>query len=54
MGRSCRHGTATEKNKAVSVDLLPNEELKNNTSIDVLTSLFNFCFVNHIIPDLWT
>ena len=43
-----------KKNKAASVDLLPNEVLKNDTSIDMLTSLFNFCFVSHIIPDLWT
>ena len=39
--------------KAVSVDRLPNETFKNNSSIECLTALFNICLKESIIPDMW-
>ena len=42
-----------KNNKAVSVDLLPNEIMKNDTSTECLTALFNHCFNNSIIPEKW-
>jgi hypothetical protein len=39
--------------KAVSVDLIPNEVLKNENTRDVLVHLYNFCFDYSVTPDLW-
>ncbi|KAK6176303.1 hypothetical protein SNE40_014610 [Patella caerulea] len=39
--------------KATGIDSLPAEALKNSHCIDILFSLFKFCFENHVIPDLW-
>ncbi len=40
-------------NKAVGVDSLPNDVLKNNTSCKLLKCLFNKIFVIHVIPSAW-
>ena len=44
---------SSKNGKAVSVDKLPNEIFKNPMSICILYVLFNFCFVNALIPNLW-
>ena len=44
---------SSKNGKAVSVDKLPNEIFKNPMSICILYDLFNFCFVNALIPNLW-
>ena len=44
---------SSKNGKAVSVDKLPNEIFKNPMSICILYELFNFCFVNALIPNLW-
>ncbi len=43
----------TKNNKAVCVDILPNEVLKNNSSCELLKCLFNKIFVIHVIPWAW-
>ena len=39
--------------KAVGIDMIPNELLKNNTVIELLYKLFSMCFKNELIPDQW-
>ena len=39
--------------KAVSVDNVSNEVLKNASSVECLTEFYNFCFKNSLIPDMW-
>ena len=39
--------------KAVSVDRLPNEVYKNSNSIDMLLKLYNFCYNNSVVPEVW-
>jgi hypothetical protein len=41
------------KNKAISVDLIPNEVIKNVNSIEMLYEVYNCCFKNNIIPNIW-
>ena len=40
-------------NKAVGIDMISNEVLKNNTVIDLLFNLFNMCMKNRLIPNEW-
>ena len=42
-----------KNSKAVSIDKIPNEVLKNSNSIKGLCALYNTCFTNAIIPDIW-
>ncbi len=42
-----------KNNKSVGLDNLPNEILKNDTSINILTLLFNKIFDYQIIPSVW-
>ena len=35
------------------VDELPAEVLKNDILTEVLTKLFNRCFISSVIPDIW-
>ena len=39
--------------KAVGVDEVPNEVLKNESSVELLYSLFSICFENGIVPSIW-
>ncbi|VDH95785.1 Hypothetical predicted protein [Mytilus galloprovincialis] len=39
--------------KSVGVDNLPNEILKNENLLHILTKLFNLCFTSGIVPSLW-
>ena len=39
--------------KAIGIDNLPNEVLKNDVSCNLLTCLFQKIFVTHIIPSIW-
>ena len=39
--------------KAVSVDSVPNEVLKNASSVECLTEFYNYCFKNSLILDMW-
>ena len=43
-----------KKKKAVGIDNLPNEILKNEVSIQVLHNLFKLIFKSGIIPTDWT
>ena len=43
----------SKKNKIPGVDLIPNDVIKNQKIFKVLFTLFNFCFQNHIVPNLW-
>ena len=43
----------SKKNKTPGVDLIPNEVIKNPKICKALFTLFNFCFQNHIVPNLW-
>ena len=43
----------SKKNKTPGVDLIPNEVIKNPKICKVLFTLFNFCFQNHIVLNLW-
>ena len=43
----------TKVKKAVSVDNVPNEVLKNASSVECLTEFYNFCFKNSLILDMW-
>ena len=43
----------SKKNKTPGVDLIPNEVIKNPKICKVLFTLFNFCFQNDIVPNLW-
>ena len=43
----------SKNGKAVSIDRLPNEIFKNDTSIEVLYELFNYSFNNALVPDMW-
>ena len=40
-----------KRNKAISVDQIPNEVLKNESSIRILTDLYNYFYQNDIIPE---
>lgn len=40
--------------KAVGIDCLPNEVFKNESSVHLLTSLFNKCLNANIVPSLWS
>ncbi|CAG2189455.1 unnamed protein product [Mytilus edulis] len=39
--------------KAVGIDNLPNEVLRNTSLLSVLQKLFNVCFPNGIVPSMW-
>ena len=39
--------------KAFGIDGIPNEVLKNETMVALLTKLFQFSFENGIVPSLW-
>lgn len=45
--------TKMKNNKAVGIDNLPNEILKNHNSATLLTHLFDKIFQTHIIPTAW-
>ena len=40
--------------KAVGIDLIPNEALKNNTMIEILKPFFQLCFDTGKVPNQWT
>ncbi len=42
-----------KNNKAVRVDSLPNEVVKNNAPCELQKCLFNKIFVIHVIPSAW-
>ena len=42
-----------QNQKAVGIDMISNELLKNNTVIELLYKLFSMCFKNELIPDQW-
>jgi len=42
-----------KQRKACGVDTIPNEILKLGRTNEVLLSLFNTCFVHHMIPSEW-
>ena len=42
-----------KKEKGVSVDKVPNEVLKNDSSVELLCALYNICFMNALLPDAW-
>jgi hypothetical protein len=42
-----------KRGKAVGVDNIPNEILKNELSISLLHSLFTSCFESGLVPSLW-
>ena len=39
--------------KATGVDKIPNELIKNDNFKRILYKLFNVCFINHVVPNLW-
>ena len=39
--------------KAVGIDLIPNEILKSDKISELLLHFVNFCFMNAIVPSLW-
>ena len=43
----------TKPGKAVGVDNLPNEILRNNNLLPVLVKLFGVCFENGLVPSEW-
>jgi exonuclease III len=43
----------TKNKKAVGVDVLPNEVLKNNSIVVILHALFQLCFDTGKIPRIW-
>ena len=43
----------SKSKKAVGVDLIPNELLKNKTMVTLMHSFFNMCLENKIIPTMW-
>ena len=43
----------SKNNKAVGVDHIPNELLKQVQVIEILTELFNNCLKNQLIPETW-
>ena len=43
----------SKRGKAVSVDLVPNGNLKNSSSVNMLTNFYNYCFQNGLIPNDW-
>jgi len=43
----------TQQRKACGVDNIPNEILKLGRTNEVLLSLFNACFLHHMIPSEW-
>ena len=45
---------ALKLGKSVGIDNLPNEILKKEKLITILNELFNLCFLNAIIPELWS
>ena len=47
------HVFKAKNGKAISVDGIPNEVLKNTTSIEMLTQIFNTFFNESIIPKMW-
>ena len=49
-----KHPLKTKTGKAVSVDCIPNEVLKNNMSIKMMTSMFNVFYNLGMIPLTWT
>ena len=42
-----------KNNKSVGFDKIPNEVLKSNGIVLILTKLFNHCFSNGYVPDVW-
>ena len=42
-----------KQGRAVSVDKIPNEVLKNETSVKLLNALYTNCFSSGIIPVEW-
>ena len=49
-----KHTLKTKTGKAVSVDCIPNEVLKNNMSIKMMTSTFNVFYNLGMMPLTWT
>ena len=49
-----KHALKTKTGKAVSVNCIPNEVLKNNMSIKMMTSMFNVFYNLGMIPLTWT
>jgi len=39
--------------KAVGLDSIPAEALKNNACVDILLKIFTFCFENNVCPEVW-
>ena len=39
--------------KAVSIDLIPNEILKNDTSVECLNEMFNYFLNEAVVPETW-
>lgn len=45
---------SVKNNKAAGLDGIPNEALRSTVCIGVLSKLFNLCFTNGIMPDVWS
>jgi hypothetical protein len=44
---------ALKQGKAVGVDNLPNEILKNENLVNIFNQLFNLCFIHGTLPNVW-
>ncbi len=44
---------STKCGKAIGVDNVPNEILKNVNLLNALHSLYQYCFENDVVPDMW-
>lgn len=48
-----KYMNALKQGKAVGVDNVPNEILKNENLINILNQLFNLYFIHGTLPNLW-
>ena len=48
-----KHVQRMKNGKAISVDGIANEIIKNDASIKMLTRLYNIFYSENIIPELW-
>lgn len=44
---------ALKQGKAVGVNNLPNEILKNENLVNIFNQLFNLCFIHGTLPNVW-
>ena len=42
-----------KQNKAVGIDMIPNEVLKRDGIRNLLLEFINYCFLNNVIPSIW-